>query len=263
MTQPVYVAADPATYERQMGRWSSRLAASFIDFAQIGAAASILDVGCGTGSLAFALARAAPRARITGVDLSEAFVAHARSRTSDTRLTFEQGDAAALSHGDGTFDAVLSLLVLNFVPEAVREMARIAKPGGTVAAAVWDVRGGLTFLRVLLDTAALLDPDGEAFRARMCSFPLTAPGELGAAWAEAGLQEVEETSLTIRMEFGSFADYWEPWLGGQGTVGAYVASRTAEQRELIARHLRLAYLAAGEDGPRSFAATAWAVRGIR
>jgi hypothetical protein len=142
-------------------------------------------------------------------------------------------------------------------------MARVAKPGGTAAAAVWDFRGGLTFLRVLMDTAALLDPDGEAFRARMCSFPLAAPGELGAAWREAGLREVEETSLTVRMEFGSFADYWEPWLGGQGTVGAYVAGRTAEQRESIGRHLRLAYLAGGEDGPRSFAATAWAVRGIR
>jgi SAM-dependent methyltransferase len=142
--------------------------------------------------------------------------------------------AGRVSYGDGAFDAVASLLVLNSVPEArraVREMARVARPGGTVAAAVWDFRGGLTFLRVLLDTAALLDPDGEAFRARVCSFPLTAPGELGAAWAEAGLREVEETSLTVRMEFGSFADYWEPWLGGQGTVGAYVAGRTAERRE--------------------------------
>ena len=80
---------------------------------------------------------------------------------------------------------------------------------------------------------------------------------------EVGLGEVEQTALTIRMEFGSFADYWEPWLGGQGTVGAYVASLSEAKRRLIEHHLRLAYLAGGEDGPRSFAATAWAVRGVK
>jgi SAM-dependent methyltransferase len=266
MTQPVYVATDPAAYEQQMGRWSSRMAERLIEFARIGRPASVLDLGCGTGSLAFALARAVPEARITGVDLSQAFVAHARSRAADTRLTFEQGDATALSFPDGSFDAALSLLVLNFVPkagQAVGEMVRVTRPGGTVAAAVWDFRGGLTFLRVLMDTAAMVDPEGEAFRARQCSGPLTGPGELAAAWTEAGLREVEQASLTIRMEFASFADYFGPWLAGQGTVGAYIAGRTAEQRELIARHLELAYLAGGEDGPRSFAATAWAVRGLR
>jgi ubiquinone/menaquinone biosynthesis C-methylase UbiE len=132
-----------------------------VGFVRIGDAADILDVGCGTGSLVFALARAAPWARITGLDLSAAFVAHAASRTFDARLRFEQGDATALPYGDGTFDAVASMLVLNFVPDAwraVHEMARVAKPGATVAGAVWDFRGGLTFLRVLMDTAVMLDP---------------------------------------------------------------------------------------------------------
>ena len=144
-------------------------------------------------------------------------------------------------------------LVLNFVPDAERaagEMARVTKPGGVVAACVWDFRGGLTFLRVLGDTAAALDPGGVAFRAKQFSAPFTGPGELAAAWTRLGLGEVEQAALTIRMEFASFADYWEPWLGGQGTVGAYVAGLDA-------------YLAGGEDGPRSFAATAWAVRGVK
>ena len=166
----------------------------------------------------------------------------------------------------GAFDAALSLLVLNFVPDAERaasEMARVTKPGGVVAACVWDFRGGLTFLRVFADTAAALDPGGEAFRARQFSAPFTGPGELEAAWTRLGLGEVEQTALTIRMEFRSFADYWEPWLGGQGTVGAYVTSLSEAKRRLIEHHLRLAYLAGGEDGPRSFAATAWAVRGVK
>jgi len=262
----IYVANDAASYEQSMARWSRRLALHFIDFAAIGSPARIVDVGCGTGSLTFALAEAAPEAMISGIDHSEAYVAYARSKTTDARLFFEQGDAAALPYADGAFDASLSLLVLNFVPDAERaalEMARVTKPGGVVAAAVWDFRGGLTFLRVFADTAAALDPDGEAFRARQFSAPFTGPGELAAMWTKMGLRGIAQSALTIRMDFLSFADYWEPWLGGQGTVGAYVSSLSEAKRQLIAHHLRRAYLAGGTDGRRSFAATAWAVRGLR
>ena len=263
----IYAANDPAAYERSMGRWSRSLAGPFLDFAAIGGAAKVLDVGCGTGSLAFALADAAPGAEIVGIDHSQAYVDHARFKAPDgRRLTFEQGDAAALPYEDHAIDAALSLLVLNFVPDAERaagEMARVTKPGGVVAACVWDFRGGLTFLRVFADTAAALDPGGEAFRAKQFSAPFTGPGELAVAWRSLGLAEVEQTALTIRMEFRSFVDYWNPWLGGQGTVGAYVTSLSEAKRRLIEHHLQLAYLAGGEDGPRSFAATAWAVRGVR
>ena len=180
----IYAATDPAAYERSMGRWSRRLAGPFLDFAAIGGAVEVLDVGCGTGSLTFALADAAPGARIVGIDHSQAYVDHARSRAPDGgRLKFEQGDAAALPYGDQAFDAALSLLVLNFVPDAERaagELARATRPGGVVAACVWDFRGGLTFLRVLADTVAALDPGGEAFRARQFSAPFTGPGELKA-----------------------------------------------------------------------------------
>ncbi len=77
-----------------------------------------------------------------------------------------------------------------------------------------------------------------------------------------GLRQVAETSLTIRAEFSGFDDFWGPWLGGQGTIGAYVAGLPEDRRALVERYVRLAYLAGGEDGPRSFAATAWAVRGV-
>jgi SAM-dependent methyltransferase len=263
----IYTASDPVVYEQSMGRWSRRLAGPFIDFAAIGGAAEILDVGCGTGSLTFALADAVPAARIVGIDCSQAYVDHARSRTpGGARLTFEQGDAVALPHEDQAFDAALSMLVLNFVPDAEQaasEMVRVTGPGGVVAACVWDFRGGLTFLRVFADTAAALDLDGEAFRAKQFSAPFTGPGELAAAWTRLGLGEVQQTALTIRMEFRSFADYWQPWLGGQGTVGAYVTGLSEAKRQLIEHHLRLAYLAGGDDGPRSFAATAWAARGVK
>jgi SAM-dependent methyltransferase len=180
-------------------------------------------------------------------------------------LHFEQGDAASLPYGDESFDAVLSLLVLNFVAEAERaahEMRRVTKPRGVVAAAVWDFKGGLTFLRVLFDTAAVLDAGAKALRARQFSAPFTGPGELASVWSNIGLKEVMQTSLTIRMEFASFGDYWAPWLNGQGTVGAYIMSLDEDKRRLLQGHLQQAYLAGSNDGPRSFAATAWAVRGI-
>jgi SAM-dependent methyltransferase len=262
----IYNADDPAAYERSMGRWSRLLAVPFLDFAVGGTTpASLLDVGCGTGSLAFAAAERLRGVAITGLDHSDAYVRHARSCAAEPRLRFEQGDAATLPYGDAAFDAAVALLVLNFVPDeqrAAREMVRVTRPGGVVAAAVWDFRGGLTFLRVFLDTAAPLDEGAAALRARQFSAPFTGPGEFGRAWRAMGLHEVVETSLTIRAEFASFADYWGPWLGGQGTIGAYICGLPEERRALIEHHTRLAYLAGGEDGPRSFAATAWAVRGV-
>jgi SAM-dependent methyltransferase len=117
-------------------------------------------VGCGTGSLTLALAEAVAGAHITGIDLSQALVDFARSRTSDRRLEFERGDAVALPYADQAFDATVSLLVLNFIPaagKAIGEMVRVTRPGGVVAAAVWDFRGGLPHQRVFLDTAAAID----------------------------------------------------------------------------------------------------------
>jgi SAM-dependent methyltransferase len=263
----VFTADNATVYQQHMGRWSRRLAIGFIDFAAIGSAGSVLDVGCGTGSLMFALAEKFPTARISGIDFSQAYVDHARAQASDARLAFEQGDATALPHADGAFDCALSLLVLNFIPDsekAAREMMRVTKAGGVVAAAVWDFRGGMPYQRILLDASAVLDPeDGAAFRTRALSMALTGPGELAAMWSKIGLREVAQTSLTIRMEFQSFADYWEPWLGGQGVIGSYVKSLRREKKALIERHVRLGYLAGGDDGPRSFASTAWAVRGLR
>jgi len=260
-----YKADDALGYQQSMGRWSSRLALPFIQFAAIPDATRILDVGCGTGSLTFALADKLPRASILGMDYSQAFVDYARSKSNNSRLQFEQGDAAALCYGDAGFDAAVSLLVLNFVPaaeRAAREMRRVTRPGGVVAAAVWDFKGGLTFLRVLADTAAVLDRDGEAFRAKQFSAPFTGAGELAATWSAMGLKDVVQTSLTIRMDFASFADYWTPWLNGQGTVGTYVTSLDQGKLAQLEEHMRRAYLAGADDGPRSFAATAWVVRGI-
>lgn len=259
-----FTATDGDAYERQMGRWSRRLAIPFLDFAGPIGAEQILDLGCGTGSLTLELARRSPASRITGLDFSPAYVAHARGRIDDPRVVFEAGDACAMPFPDASFDRVLSLLMLHFVPQAaaaVAEMRRVARTGAVAAAAVWDLRGGLVAHRLFLDTAAVLDPVADELRARNCVRPLTRPGELGAAWRAAGFLDVVATELTIRMEHADFDDFWRPYLGGQGPGGAYVAGLDEAARERLCHHLRRAYLDGEADGPRSYAATAWAVRG--
>src|SRR6185369_15328050 len=127
--------------------------------------------------------------------------------------SFEQGDATELPYADESFDAALSQLVLNLVPnaqQAARELVRVTRPGGIAAAAVWDFRGGLVFIRLLMDTAAALDPSGEAFRSKLFGGPFTRPGEFAATWRALGLRDVTQTALTIRTEFSSFADLWGP-----------------------------------------------------
>lgn len=260
-----FPATDGDAYEQQMGRWSRRLAEPFLDFADPGGAGRVLDLGCGTGSLARALAGRSATGRIVGLDASDAYVMHARRRIDDPRVEFRRGDACAIPFPDGSFDGVLSLLMLPFVPRAeaaVAEMRRVARPGAVAAAASWDARGGLVAQRIFLDTAAVLDPAAETLRARNCTRPTTRPGELAAAWRAAGFLEIREAALTIRMEYTEFEDYWGPFVGGQGPAAEYVAGLDAAALAGLREHVRRAYLDGAPDGPRSYAATAWAVRGI-
>ena len=259
-----FIAADGDGYELSMGRWSRRLAERFLDFAGAGDGEKVLDVGCGTGSLSFALAARAPRSTITGIDFSQAYVDFAKRKNRQARLTFETGDACAMPYGDKTFDRVLSLLVLHYVREpkkAIAEMRRVARPGATVAATVWDARGGYVGNRIFFDTAAALDPGAETNRTRYYTHPMTRPGELAAAWREAGFEDVREDYLTIRMEYADFADYWKPVTGRDGPLAAYVNSLADAPRERFRTALEAAYRGGEADGPRSFAASAWAVAG--
>ncbi len=260
-----YRASDGAAYEHFLGRWSRRLAGPFAEFARPADYSRSLDVGCGTGSLAIALAERGAPDRVAAIDIAAPYVAFARSNRGGTGIGFAVGDACRLPYADGKFAAALAQLSLNFVPDAaqaVREMRRVVQRGGVAAAAVWDFRGGLVFQRLFWDTAAGLDPGAGAARDRLFSGPLALPDGLPALWHDAGFAAVERGSITIRMEYADFADYWEPLLGGQGPVGAYVESLPSERRALIEDRVRAAFLSGAPDGPRSLAATAWAVRGI-
>ncbi len=253
-----YVATSAEAYERSMGRWSALLARAVLDALGLPAGGAVLDAGCGTGALSAAIAERDGTARITGVDLSEAFLAAARARVPAGR--FIAGDVTRLGLADDTFDAAVSLLVLQFVADraaAAAELARVVKPGGLVAAAMWDFTGGFPFLRAFADTVAATEPDGEAFRARYWSDAIGTPGRLSALLRDAGLREVAERDVVIRQDFCDFADWWGPWAsGGQGIAGAFVAALPPERLPRVEALARRAFLAGAPDGPRSFIAVA-------
>ncbi|MEJ1978199.1 MAG: class I SAM-dependent methyltransferase [Acetobacteraceae bacterium] len=258
-------ARNAEVYEQSMGRWSRRLAEGFIAFAGLNAGDRVLDVGCGTGSLAFRLANAAEGVQVTGIDASPIYVAAARQRIGDAHVVIEQGDACALPFADASFDRAMTQLVLQFIPDArqaVAEMRRVVRPGGTVAAAVWNSGGGMVAHRMFFDTAAMLDPAAATLRAHYATRPMTRRGELGALWRSLGLAEVVEDSVAIWMDHPSFADYWAPIAAGEGTLGKYVSALVETDRARLEHHLRAAFENGQPDGPRSFAAVAWVCRGL-
>ena len=248
-----------------MGRWSRRLAEPFLDFVGSALAERILDVGCGTGCLSFAAARLCRPQQVIGIDISAAYVEHATHHNRDAAASFQVGDACAIAFPDHSFDRTLSLLVLHFVPDAKRaiaEMRRVTKPGGVVGATVWDARGGFIANRIFFDTAAALDSKASERRARNYTRPMTRPSELANAWTAAGLSDVVETTLTIRMDYDSFDDYWAPCEGKDGPQAEYVATLEKPARDKLKDAVRLAYLDGEHDGLRSYLAAAWAVRGV-
>jgi SAM-dependent methyltransferase len=253
--------ANAIGYEQLMGRWSARLAPLYADFAQLRDAGRILDVGCGTGALVRTVADRTRSSEIVGVDPAQSFVDYARTQSRDPRVTFQVGDAMQLPFPAASFDQTLSLLVMMFIPEpekAASEMRRVSRPGGTVSACTWD-RDGLELASVFWEEAVRLDPAAEARSQRPKHS--NREGQLAALWHSAGLQDVEETVISMRLPFASFDDFWEPHLKGVAPQGAYVAGLSEGRREALRQGLRKRVLADRPDGAFSLRAKALAVRG--
>jgi ubiquinone/menaquinone biosynthesis C-methylase UbiE len=173
-----YTASDGPAYQRFIGRWTARVAERIAKDVALAVPGPLLDVGCGTGSLACALAARHPDRKVTGVDVAEPYLAFARDRTDGAGIDFRHGDACALDLPDDRFAAACALIVLNFVSDpaaAASEMARVTRPGGLVVLSGWDFRGGLVYQRLLWDTAAMLDEQAAALRDRIFSNPLALP----------------------------------------------------------------------------------------
>jgi SAM-dependent methyltransferase len=252
-----------AAYEAYVGRWSRRVAVAFVRWLDAPSGRYWLDVGCGTGALTEAVLAVAEPGLVVGVDPAGGFLADARARIVDSRVSFHTGDARALPLPDLSFDAMVSGLALNFVPDeqrAVAEFARVAKPGGVAAAYVWDYADGMAMMRYFWDAAATLDT-GAAAMDEGLRFPLCRPERLRELWTEAGLAEVAVRSIEVDTVFADFDDFWTPFLGGQGPAPAYAMSLTDDHRAALRDLLRVR-LPAGPDATIALTARAWAVRGV-
>jgi len=258
MAHDVWAVGDK--YEQYVGRWSRPVAEEFLRWLDVPPHQRWADVGCGTGALTATILKQGEPAQVTGVDPSEGFLAAARATIRDERAEFHLGDARALPLPDKGFDAVVSGLALNFVPDparAVAEFTRVTASGGTAAAYVWDYAGGMAMMRYFWDAAADLDPAAaELDEGRR--FPLCHPDTLRQLWA--GLDDVTTQAIDVPTTFASFDDYWTPFLGGQGPAPGYVMSLSEERRSALGDLLR-ERLPTGPDGSIPLTARAWAVRG--
>jgi SAM-dependent methyltransferase len=245
-------------YDRFIGRYGPALGDAMVDAAGVRSGMRVLDVGCGTGALAEQAAQLVGMANVAAVDPSEPFAEACRARVpeADVRVA----SAESLPFDDATFDAVLSQLVVNFMsdaPKGVAEMARVAKPGGVVAACVWDYAGEMTLLRKFWDSAKTLDvaaPDEGA------SMRYASPRELNELWTKAGLADVDVSALDVAADYDDFDDLWSPFLAGIGPAGAFTASLTPDRQIVLRDRLREAL----DDpaGAFTLTATAWFVRGL-
>ncbi|MGW6570933.1 class I SAM-dependent methyltransferase [Streptomyces sp. NPDC054945] len=223
------------------------------------------DIGCGTGAVTQAVLDLAEPEIVVGIDPSPGYVQYARRTVTDPRAHFVLADAVNLPFADATAAVAVSGLVLNFVPDpprAAAEMVRAVRPGGLVAAYVWDFEeGGMEAIRAFWDAASALDPDARALDEAV-RFPLCGRAAMRELLVGAGLEDVEVDAIGVPTRFSGFDDFWQPFLGGQGPAPAYVASLPQERRAALRERLR-STLPRAADGSIELRARAWAARGRR
>jgi ubiquinone/menaquinone biosynthesis C-methylase UbiE len=260
MTEQTIQFNDGAAYEQLMGIWSRSAGQVFLDWLAPPRGLRWIDVGCGNGAFTELLVQRCAPAEIQGIDPSEGQLAYARTRPGARGAEFRQGDAMALPFPDGKFDAAVMALVLVFVPQpakGVAEMVRVVRPGGTVAAYMWDMRGGGFPLNYLL----------EEVRAMGITPPM--PPQLDASrleamrdlWTGAGLEAVETREIAVRRTFASFDELWTTNMKSP-SLGATLAAMPAADLERLKKAVR-ARLPAEADGRITYGARANAIRGSR
>jgi SAM-dependent methyltransferase len=244
-----------AAYDRFMGRFSGRLGPLFLDFAGVAAPGRALDVGCGPGALTAELAARLGAVNVAAIDPSEAFVEAARERNPEVDV--RRGPAEEIPFADDTFDFALAQLVVHFMGDAVAglsEMARVTRPGGVVAACVWDYYGRTSPLSPFWTALEEFDPGAE----NESHLAGAREGHLGELFREARLADTRESSLSVGVEFESYEEWWAPYELGVGPAGGYVAklddARRGELREFCRKRM--------PQAPFTIAGKAWAARGV-
>jgi SAM-dependent methyltransferase len=244
----------PAAYRQFMGQYSEQLAAQFADLAGVRSGQRVLDVGCGPGALTAELVNRVGPELVSAVEPSGSFVAAVRERLPGVDV--RQSAAEQLPFSDGTFDATLAQLVVHFMADPVlglREMRRVTRPGGIVAACVWDHAGGRGPLEAFWAGVRELDPAAPD----ESNLAGVREGHLASLFTQAGLADLQVTTLTVRVRHASFEDWWQPFTLGVGPAGKYVASLTPDRRDALREQCRRLLPA----GPIEITAVAWAATG--
>lgn len=219
-----------ADYDAFMGRYSRPLALAFADWVGVAAGQSALDVGCGPGALTGVLVERLGASAVLGCDPSEPFVDECRSRHPGVQV--RRGRAEELPFEDASQDVVLAQLILHFVSDpgqAAREMRRVLRPGGTVAACSWDSTRGMDMLRHFWSAAKSLDPaasDKDELR-------VGAVGAIAELFEAAGFEQIVETTLEVASTYASFDELWSGFLGGMGPAGSYALGLSDQHREAL------------------------------
>jgi SAM-dependent methyltransferase len=251
------------SYDLYMGRWSRAVAPRFLDWLALRPGLDWLEIGCGTGALSGAIVERCMPKSVIAIDSSEGFVKTARANVPDPRVDFRVGDALALDLADRSRDAIVSALVLNFIPardKALAEMRRVARAGGTVAFYVWDYPGGgMGLMRAFWTAAAALDPAARDLTEDK-RFPFCTPDGLTPLAKAAGLTAVDCAPIEVPTVFKDFDDYWRPFTLGTGPAPGYCASLAPAARDRLKEKLQ-ADLPRGADGAIALKARAWAVKG--
>ena len=247
-------AVGPGAYDRFMGRYSTPLAPLFADLASVSAGRRALDVGCGPGALTAELSRRLGAAAVCAVDPSPSFVEAARERNPGVDV--RSAGAEDLPFGDDDFDVALAQLVVQFMDDpvaGVREMRRVTRAGGTLAACVWDHGGDSGPLSPCWIAARALDPGA----AGESDLPGNREGDLERIFRDVGLHDVEERRLTVEVEHPTFDEWWTPFTLGVGTAGAYLAGLQPGERDRVRERCRELL----PPAPFVVSASAWAARG--
>jgi SAM-dependent methyltransferase len=249
----VTFAVAATAYDRFMGRYSMPLAPEFADFAGVAVGERVLDVGCGPGALTAVLVDLLGPEAVAAVDPSEPFVEAARERHPGVDV--RRASAEELPFEDGEFDAALAQLVVHFMADPVaglREMKRVTREGGVVAACVWDVSGGNP-LGIFWTAARDVDPDAPSESTR----PGTREGHLAELFSAAGIREIENGVVSVDVEHPSFDDWWEPFTLGVGPAGGYLATLAGTRQDAVRERCRELL----PEAPFVITARAWAARG--
>ena len=243
-------------YDRFMGRYAPTLAVAFCDATGVAAGMRALDVGCGPGGLTHELVERTGAERVAAIDPAPQFAEACRERHpgADVRV----GPAEELPWDDGSFDAALAQLVLAFMRDpdrGVGEIARVTRPGGVVAACMWDLHeSGMTMLDTFWTAVREIVPDAGGEHRR----PGTARGDIAAHLGRAGLEDIRDGELLARAEYAGFDDFWDPFTFAVGPAGQFLRTLDPERQAAVREGCRKALPA---DGPFALDARAWFARG--